>query len=160
MSHYSELLKDFSFLKTKFQKGDMVYFTNKEDWLPFGATGIVKEVFVGKDFISYSVKFNDAIHQSTVECYEDNLAFLPVENDVEQETTSDAINPDHYKVGGIETIDYMQAKLTKEEFIGYLKGNILKYTSRLGHKDASKQEAGKIVWYAKKLEEVLDDKTA
>ncbi|HSH24621.1 MAG TPA: hypothetical protein VLA13_03680, partial [Massilibacterium sp.] len=27
----------------------------------------------------------------------------------------DNINPDHYKTGGIETIDYLKAKLTKEE---------------------------------------------
>lgn len=68
----------------------------------------------------------------------------------------DMINPDHYKAGGIETIDYMQAKLTREEFIGYLKGNILKYTSRLGRKDADLQEAKKIQWYSNKLVEVLD----
>ena len=29
---------------------------------------------------------------------------------------SDAINPDHYKVGGIEAIDYMKAKSKPEEF--------------------------------------------
>jgi hypothetical protein len=32
---------------------------------------------------------------------------------------TDAVNPDHYKVGGIGTIDYLQAKLTPEEFAGY-----------------------------------------
>jgi hypothetical protein len=26
---------------------------------------------------------------------------------------TDAINPDHYKVGGIETIHYLQAKTTR-----------------------------------------------
>ena len=28
------------------------------------------------------------------------------------------INPDHYKIGGIETIAYIEAKLTKEQFKG------------------------------------------
>ena len=28
---------------------------------------------------------------------------------------SDTINPDHYKKGGIETIEYMEAKMSKEE---------------------------------------------
>ena len=43
----------------------------------------------------------------------------------------DNINaPDHYTKGGIETIDYIKAKLTSEEYEGYLKGNVLKYLSR------------------------------
>ena len=40
------------------------------------------------------------------------------------------INPDHYKIGGIETIAYIEAKLTKEQFKGYLVGNVIKYISR------------------------------
>jgi hypothetical protein len=32
---------------------------------------------------------------------------------------SDKINPEHYKIGGIETIDYIKAKLTPE---GYKEG--------------------------------------
>ena len=28
----------------------------------------------------------------------------------------DNINPDHYKQGGIETIEYMKAKMSKDEF--------------------------------------------
>ena len=68
----------------------------------------------------------------------------------------DMVNsPPHYTTGGIETIDYIQAKLTHEEFRGYLKGNCLKYSSRLGHKDAIEQDAGKLAWYANKLNEVL-----
>lgn len=60
---------------------------------------------------------------------------------------SDAVNPDHYKVGGIETIVYLEAKLTPEEFAGYCRGNALKYLSRAGHKDATVQEIGKAIWY-------------
>jgi hypothetical protein len=60
---------------------------------------------------------------------------------------TDAVNPDHYKVGGIQTIDYLQAKLSPEEFAGYCRGNALKYLSRAGHKDATVQEIGKAIWY-------------
>ena len=67
----------------------------------------------------------------------------------------DPINhPAHYTHGGIETIDFIQAKLTPEEFRGYLKGNILKYGSRLGHKDNDMQDAGKLNWYTNKLRSV------
>jgi hypothetical protein len=73
----------------------------------------------------------------------------------EPEDTPDVINhPAHYKVGGIETIDFIQAKLTPEEFKGYLLGNVLKYASRAGHKDNAMQDAGKLAWYANKLAEV------
>jgi hypothetical protein len=56
-------------------------------------------------------------------------------------------NPAHYIVGGIETIDYIKAKLTPEEFIGYLKGNVIKYTSRAGKKQDTIQDLEKAQWY-------------
>lgn len=71
-----------------------------------------------------------------------------------EEPKVDMVNsPPHYKVGGIEVIDYIKAKLTPEEFRGYLKGNMLKYTSRAGHKDDAVEDIGKLVWYATKLQE-------
>jgi len=67
----------------------------------------------------------------------------------------DMVNhPPHYKVGGIETIEYIKAKLSKEEYRGYLKGNILKYGSRVGYKDSAAQDAGKLAWYAQRLAEL------
>jgi hypothetical protein len=70
---------------------------------------------------------------------------------------ADMVNhPPHYKAGGIETIDFIQAKLTREEYIGYLKGNALKYASRIGKKGAPDIDAGKMAWYATKLRDVLN----
>lgn len=42
--------------------------------------------------------------------------------------------PRHYTHGEIETIDYIRDKLTKEEFVGYCIGNVMKYTSRYRYK--------------------------
>ena len=57
------------------------------------------------------------------------------------EHENDAVNhPSHYTDGGIETIDYIRAKLTQEEFNGYCKGNALKYISRCGKKSENWQE--------------------
>jgi hypothetical protein len=73
----------------------------------------------------------------------------------EEVNTPDMVNqPPHYTVGGIETIDFIQAKLTPDEFRGYLKGNILKYTSRAGHKGDVDTDIGKLVWYAIKLQSI------
>jgi hypothetical protein len=70
----------------------------------------------------------------------------------EPEANVDMVNhPPHYTVGGIETIDYIQAKLTPEEFRGYLKGNALKYASRTGHKGNPEEDLGKMLWYSERL---------
>jgi hypothetical protein len=62
-------------------------------------------------------------------------------------------HPSHYTQGGIETIDYLQAKLTHEEFVGYLKGNVLKYMSRANIKNGV-EDYKKAQWYLNKLNEV------
>ena len=63
-------------------------------------------------------------------------------------------SPDHYTTGGIEAIDYMQAKLSADEFQGYLKGNILKYISRSNQKGKI-EDLKKAQWYLNKLIDVL-----
>ena len=65
----------------------------------------------------------------------------------------DNINPNHYTFGGIETIEYLKAKLTSEEFRGFLKGNVLKYVSRESEKNGV-EDLKKAQWYLNKLVEV------
>lgn len=59
--------------------------------------------------------------------------------------------PAHYNRGGIECLDAIKAQLTPEEWRGYLRGQVAKYNWRLGAKDDIKQDAGKLVFYAKLL---------
>lgn len=47
-----------------------------------------------------------------------------------QEDENTEHKPDHYKIGGIEVIDIIKAKLGPEEFNGFLWGNIIKYILR------------------------------
>lgn len=70
---------------------------------------------------------------------------------VSNDKPQDAINPSHYKHNGIETIDYMKAVSTEEEFKGHLRLTAIKYISRLGKKDCPKQEIKKAIWYLNKL---------
>ena len=60
-----------------------------------------------------------------------------------------------------QPIETMQANMTPEAFRGYLRGNIIKYTCRMGRKDgeAELKEAKKILDYAKWLVESLEGKT-
>lgn len=68
----------------------------------------------------------------------------------------DSINPPHYAVGGIQTIDYMKAKLTPEQYCGYLLGNIIKYTSRFQHKNGT-EDLLKAQWYLATLIKEMQD---
>ncbi|NDB58197.1 DUF3310 domain-containing protein [bacterium] len=56
-------------------------------------------------------------------------------------------HPKHYLVGGIEAIDIIQSRLTKEEFIGYLKGSKLKYDLRYPFKNNPEEDLEKSEWY-------------
>jgi len=59
------------------------------------------------------------------------------------EPPSDPVNhPAHYKVGGIETIDFIEAKR-----LNYNLGNAVKYITRADHKGNRKQDIEKAVWY-------------
>lgn len=40
----------------------------------------------------------------------------------------------YYDIGGIETLDVIKAKLTPEQFEGFLLGNAIKYQCRMMHK--------------------------
>lgn len=70
--------------------------------------------------------------------------------------SADMVNhPPHYTFGGIETIDYMQAKSTPEEFKGHLRLTTIKYLSRAGQKDDVLVEYEKALWYLLKLIDVM-----
>jgi len=59
----------------------------------------------------------------------------------------------HYKDMAIQPWEVMEAVMTDEEFIGFLKGNIVKYSLRAGRKDGS-DDAAKAKHYMQKLKEV------
>jgi hypothetical protein len=55
----------------------------------------------------------------------------------------DKVNhPSHYKVGGIETIDFIEAKN-----LGYNLGNVVKYITRADHKGNKLEDLKKAQWY-------------
>ena len=55
----------------------------------------------------------------------------------------DMVNhPPHYKTGGVETIDFIEAK-----DLGYHLGNVIKYVSRAKHKGNELEDLKKAQWY-------------
>ena len=60
-----------------------------------------------------------------------------------EEPVLDPVNhPFHYKTGGIETIDFIEAKA-----LNYNLGNVVKYISRAEYKGNRKQDLEKAAWY-------------
>ena len=70
-------------------------------------------------------------------------------------TTADdlQVGGTHYKTMPVQPWEVMEAVLTKEEFIGFLKGNVLKYSLRAGRKEGT-NDANKARHYMMKLEEI------
>lgn len=69
--------------------------------------------------------------------------------------TDDAINPSHYKVKGLsEAYEIINHLMHREQYEGFLWGNIIKYAYRYGRKGDKAETAGKIAWYATKLKEL------
>lgn len=67
-------------------------------------------------------------------------------------------NPSHYELGntGVEAIDVIEASLTKEEYIGYLRGNCIKYQLRANKKNGT-EDLRKADIYSGWLVEVLEE---
>lgn len=53
----------------------------------------------------------------------------------------------HYQ-GAVQPIQLMQEQMTREAFMGFLRGNIIKYASRCGKKDGIIKETAKLLQYA------------
>ena len=91
------------------------------------------------------MKKND---EGTVERMEDAL----------DKKVEDAINPSHYKVEGLpDAIDIINHLMHREQYEGFLWGNILKYAYRYGRKGDKAETAGKIEWYAKQLKDLAEE---
>lgn len=75
--------------------------------------------------------------------------------DKDAEQWDEISQPKHYTVGGFEAIDVVRAKLTHEEFVGFCKGNVLKYLMRANYKEHHDKDIGKAEWYMKELNNAI-----
>ena len=65
-------------------------------------------------------------------------------------------NPEHYNQGQVECIDAIKAMLSIEEFIGYLRGNSMKYRWRFRYKNGL-EDLRKAEWYENRLLNALEE---
>jgi len=72
--------------------------------------------------------------------------------DIVETHHTDMVNhPPHYKHGGIETIDFIEAKE-----LGYHLGNVVKYITRADHKGNKLEDLKKAQWYLSRAIEKLN----
>lgn len=77
-----------------------------------------------------------------------------------EKVRQDSINsPSHYADSTIECIDAMEAMMTPEQFIGYLRGNVFKYQWRYEKKNGI-EDLKKAQWYLERLTEKVAEKNA
>lgn len=147
-----------------FEKGINIYDTVWVDMSNWSATpphesgyAVVVDMMVvpdndtASDMVMYAVQFRDSDKVITVD--ERRVTPIYAEKDTQEDTRHDK----HYREAVVEPILVMQALFSHDEFIGYLKGNILKYRLRAGHKGGEKgmkDDLDKIHVYEEWLERV------
>lgn len=101
----------------------------------------------------WKVKYHDGTHTYTTESAFKNHFVLPeLEIEFEDDSKCDGVGPErevyfesdlidnqeHYTNNGIQPIEIMKANMTKEQYYGFLYGNLQKYISR--HEKKNKLE--------------------
>lgn len=93
---------------------------------------------VGDRFMAVPVGFNGM----TIHDVERAFDKANKEDIIAKHHTDMVNHPPHYKMGGIETIDFIEAK-----GFGYNLGNVVKYISRADHKGSHYEDLLKARWY-------------
>lgn len=84
---------------------------------------------------------------------------LPIEEEPNMTLEEEVGAKNQHYITAHQPIEVMQANMTQDELIGFLKGNIIKYACRCGRKDEPLKEAEKIKQYAEWLCVVLSGGT-
>lgn len=84
-------------------------------------------MFSNKDYREKLAQYEERKRQERAEWREEAAALAKAQDMVN--------HPKHYTKGGIETIDFMKAKLSPEGYQGYLAGNVIKYITRYPDKN-------------------------
>lgn len=84
-----------------------------------------------------------------------SLDCLPLEDGQEEHSGRDPKSR-YYDQGGLEVLDVIRAKLTPEQWRGYLLGNLIKYSCRANWKGDFERDAEKMKFYSGYLAEGSD----
>lgn len=135
----------------KFKIGDEVIMNDNADknyrYTCKGFRGIVTDII--DDNI---VEIDDIWVVNIDDC--DLYGELKDNKSVSKKTDDNVNHPSHYTDDKIECIDAIESSMSKEAFMGYCKGNVIKYVWRYEHKGGA-ESLKKAKWYIDKLIEVI-----
>ena len=103
---------------------------------------------------TYSGLFGNADNAEWIIKYRDvsKFPFKPLAEWQDDKQEGDQVNhPSHYTQGPVECIDAIASALGHDAFVDFLRGQVIKYMWRLGHKGDARQDAEKGTWYASRL---------
>ena len=81
-------------------------------------------------------------HPALVKKWEDFRSEYPDDN------IEDVVNnPNHYNTGGVECIEGIESSMSHDAFLGYLKGNCMKYLWRYEYNGEPLEDLEKAQWY-------------
>lgn len=104
----------------------------EEEGVSCGSLSYAKYLHPNIPIEKYKVK-QDEVAKWFVGATNDMKAFSSNGVSMKNENNDKVNNPTHYTAGGIETLDYIKAKVS--DYPSYAAGNILKYVSRYEHKN-------------------------
>ena len=81
----------------------------------------------------------------------DFMKYKAIRDALDQDVVDVVNSPPHYKSGGIEAIEGIEASMGPEAYAGYLKGNIMKYMWRYERKGKPVEDLKKAQWYLGRL---------
>lgn len=175
----SNIVKKMKKDNKKMSPDDEVFHVGDRVFAPFHRYGTVVEIDGSDKSYPITVKWDESCYKIGIDLStftEDGFLFqsdktentkitkvkadmeFKEKNDGTIERMEDVVNPAHYKVEGLpEAIDIINHLMHREEYEGFLWGNILKYAYRFGRKGDKAETAGKIEWYAKQLKELEEE---
>ncbi|EAC5530991.1 DUF3310 domain-containing protein [Listeria monocytogenes] len=99
--------------------------------------GVASKGYCERIYIDTPIEKYKATQDEVAKWYDDAANIMKVISarglSMKNENNDNVNNPAHYNTGGIETLDYIKAKV--KDYPSYAAGNILKYVSRYEHKN-------------------------
>jgi len=86
-----------------------------------------------------------------------NIRQLEATKTPKNEPTVSLAEPDYYAGNGLSPLEaFKKGLLSREETIGFIKGNIIKYVTRAGHKHNASEDMVKAIDYCRHLKEIYE----
>ncbi|MDT2840740.1 DUF3310 domain-containing protein [Vagococcus carniphilus] len=145
--YHVETQEDYDALMVELEKEGFLWVSGKLPTSKINRWGVNQQnsCIVVRDTISYASK---------IWCRY-NCSGIPIQKYKAEKEIHDPVNsPNHYAQGELEVIDILEDKLTPDEFMGFLKGNVTKYNFRETHKNQD-EDIAKAEWYQLKLKEFV-----